>query len=183
MPLTRPVYLTGFMGSGKSTIGPKLATALGVAFIDLDHEIVRRAGKSIPEIFTAEGENAFRALERTVLGEIPHREPAVVSVGGGALVDAENLRSALESGTVVYLKASAKTLAARLTRGAAGRPMLRGESGETLQGDALRRRIETLLEGRRPYYERAHVIVETSDRNVADLVAEIADRVTRRDQA
>jgi shikimate kinase len=167
------------MGSGKSTVGPRLAQAVGARYVDLDREIVQRAGRSIPEIFATEGEDAFRSLERGLLEEIPGAVPAVVSVGGGALANASNMDFALATGTVVYLKASPATLAARLARGAASRPMLQDGSGVALQGDALRRRIEALLEGRRPFYERAHVIVDTTNRNVIDIVREVADQVTR----
>ena len=176
----RPVYLTGFMASGKSTVGPRLALALGVPFIDLDLEIVRRAGHSIPEIFAAEGEKGFRTAEREALRAVG-ASASVVSVGGGALVDVANLDFALGSGTVVYLHASADELAARLSHGRRLRPMLQDRSGARLTGDALRERIEELLDERRPFYERAHMTVQTTTRTVDQVVDEVMRRLRERE--
>ena len=172
------VYLTGFMGSGKSTIGPRLARVLGLRYVDLDAEIVRLAGMSIPDIFAAEGEAGFRAREREAL-HAAVGEAAVVSLGGGALADSENLRFARESGTVVYLRASARALAERLERGRRNRPMLQDESGQQLTGEALRARIALLLEQRTAYYEQAHVTIDTSGRSVGDVVEALARRLNK----
>ena len=159
MPPLR-IYLTGFMGSGKSTVGPRLATALGYSFIDLDEAIEHRAGRPIRQLFAEEGEAAFRQLERELLRETTVREHLVVALGGGALTFEENLRLALGAGRVVYLRASADVLARRLRSGRAVRPLLLGDDGRPLSDADLRARIEAMLERRAPFYERAHLAVD-----------------------
>lgn len=163
------------MASGKSTVGARVARALGMTFIDLDDEIVARTGRRIPEIFAAGGEPLFRSHEREALQAVAAgvRE-AVVAVGGGALAREDNMELAQHSGTVVYLRTSAAELAKRL-RGVADRPMLHGEDGRPLPLDALEQRIQTLLEDRTAYYQQAHLTADTSGRDVDEVVAEVVD--------
>ena len=158
------IYLTGFMGSGKSTAGSLAATRLGARFLDLDDIIAERAGRALPVIFEEEGEAGFRRREAQALQSVSESDGrVVVATGGGALVQEENLRHALEDGTVVYLRAPAEVLAARLEPAAAGRPLLQDEDGCPLAGVALTRRIEALLDARHPFYERAHHTVDTGE--------------------
>lgn len=171
------IYLTGFMGSGKSTVGPALSRVLGIPYVDLDAEIVRLAGHSIPEIFRKDGEPAFRRYEHEALKAAAAGGVAVVSVGGGALADSENLRLALETGAVVYLQATPEALAVRLSGGRRNRPMLQDAAGNMLSGSTLRHRIEQLLVDRTPYYEQAHVRVDTSRRSVREVVDEVVARL------
>ncbi len=161
-PATRnlKLYLTGFMGSGKSTVGPHVAEALGYAFVDLDAVIEKQAGRPIPQIFETEGEAAFRQMERAALRATAGQRHVVVALGGGALVDEANLRWALRHGRVVYLRASAETLAERLAASGTCRPLLLDVQGSALPAADLQARIEKLLAERRPFYERADVIVE-----------------------
>jgi shikimate kinase len=98
------LYLVGFMGSGKSTIGPILAELLQREFVDLDDRIVERAGKSIPEIFKEQGEQEFRRLESACLKQVARRPGAVVALGGGALESGENRETIARSGRCLWLK-------------------------------------------------------------------------------
>ena len=159
------IYLTGFMGSGKSTVGPLVGARLGRRFLDLDDLIAERAGRAIPAIFEAEGEAGFRRREADALRAVSREDGrVVVATGGGTLVQEENLERARASGTVVYLHAPAAVLAERLRDTAAERPLLQSEEdGTPLAGAALTRRIETLLAERRPCYERAHRTVDTAE--------------------
>lgn len=139
----RPVaVLTGFMGSGKSTVGRALADRLGVDYVDTDAEIERRAGRRIPEIFADDGESAFRELERATVLEVLGRERGVVALGGGAVTVPE-IATALAAHHVIYLEIDARAGFARVA--ASDRPLLRdpdpaGRYGELLAGrvDAYR---------------------------------------------
>lgn len=98
------IYLVGFMGSGKSTVGPMLAELLQREFVDLDDRIVERAGKSIAEIFEDQGEQEFRRLESACLKQVAERPGAVVALGGGALESEENRETIVRSGRRLWLK-------------------------------------------------------------------------------
>ncbi len=101
------IYLAGFMGSGKSTIGPILANSLGFEFVDIDKLVEQKAGKRIVDIFAAEGEQTFRAFEQMSLKEVAARSHCVVSLGGGSIANEENFHLIRESGIIVYLQLSA----------------------------------------------------------------------------
>ncbi|NMB91118.1 MAG: iron-containing alcohol dehydrogenase, partial [Chloroflexi bacterium] len=137
--------LYGPPGSGKSTVGRLLAAALDLPAIDLDGEIERQAGRSIPEIFQAEGEPAFRARESACLQETLRGRPAVVSLGGGALLDAGNRAQAEAAGVVVCLNASPRALLKRLQARPGERPLL----GEV---EDMPQRLADLLERRGEHY-------------------------------
>ncbi|MEO0560015.1 MAG: shikimate kinase [Bacteroidota bacterium] len=160
------VYLTGFMASGKSTVGPLLADALGHRFVDLDWLIEAKAGRPIPLIFAEGGETAFRAAEAEALDETTRSLRMVVATGGGALVTPAALRTARMAGPVVWLQASIDTILDRLGD-AAGRPVLAGPDGRPLWGRALRDRVAALMEAREPFYAQADLTVD------ADAVAAI----------
>lgn len=141
---TDRIYLTGFMGCGKSPIGRILAKLLKRRFVDLGDVIVREAGMAIPEIFRSEGEDAFRRLEARVAA----RHTAgrwVVALEGGTLVNAETRDVLISQGIVVFLKTKPGTLADRLRDHGGGRPLLSGD-------EPLTKRITTLLEARAPVY-------------------------------
>ncbi len=156
------------MGSGKSTVGGRLAERLGWTFVDTDLEIESEAGMPIAEIFSRQGEARFRALERDVLERLPV-EHTVVALGGGATVPIENREILRHKGHLVLLEASAETLASRVGE-AADRPLLSGTTGR----DRVRR-LHDLLEARRDAYGAAALRVSTDDRNVE----EICDSVLR----
>lgn len=108
------IVLSGFMGAGKSTVGSRLADALGMTFVDLDAEIARRTGRSIPDLFRSEGEAAFRRHESAALQTVLAGAPAVVAVGGGALLAPENRALARRQGLVVTLAVSPEIAARRV---------------------------------------------------------------------
>ncbi|ATX78988.1 shikimate kinase [Mariprofundus aestuarium] len=134
--------LIGLMGSGKTSIGKLLSKELGVPFVDLDHYIVDKAGKTIPEIFAEQGEEGFREIEREALREVIGK-PVVLSTGGGAVMREEN-RVLLEAhAPVIWLKSSLEFLAGRID-GDPNRPMIAGR-------DTLKT-LQELAEIRYPYY-------------------------------
>lgn len=143
-PSRTTIVLTGFMGTGKSTVGRRLAARLGWDFVDTDELIESRHGP-IPEIFAAHGEARFRQIERDVAAELAASERLVVSTGGRMLLDPANVE-ALAGSAVVCLVASVDELARRLADEADHRPLLAG-------GDP-RARIEALLDERRAGYAR-----------------------------
>lgn len=156
------IYLTGFMASGKSTVGPRLAGRLGLDFLDLDTVIEAQAGRSIPDIFEAGGEPAFRQREAEALRATAQQGGIVVALGGGALVDADNLAFAKAHGTVVYLRVPVDELVRRLEDQATERPLLQDETGTPLSVEAMRTRIASMLADRRRFYEQAHVAVDAA---------------------
>lgn len=164
------ITLTGFMGSGKTTVGEVLADFLGCPFFDLDALIVKKAGRSIPEIFADGGEAAFRTLEAKVLRQAVEKyaeSTAILSLGGGTLGTPASARLVAEKTTCIYLRASVDTLAARLAPEAAGRPLLRGAPD-------LRDRIAALLAGREDVYaSTAHVTVDTDGLSPEQIADEI----------
>lgn len=175
------VYLTGFMGSGKSTVGPILANAIGYGFADLDEHIERRAGKTIPELFEQDGEPAFRALEAELLREATERPYVVVALGGGALVAERSRELARSSGTVIYLHVPADQLVRRLQRGSSGRPLLTDAEGGALSAKALRAQVEAMLAERLPLYrDAAHVTVDVGARRVEETVEVVLEALRER---
>jgi len=168
------IYLTGFMGSGKSTIGPILANTIGYDFVDLDRSIEAAEGVSIVEIFRTRGQEAFRAMERNQLAHISARHRTVVSLGGGTLSSVESHRIVRASGILVYLKIDPAELFGRLSH-RDDRPLLSGPSGERLAPEELRGRIETLYRERAPVYESADLIVVVDRSRIGITV----DRVVR----
>ena len=173
------VYITGFMGSGKSTSGPLVADRLGYRFLDLDAEVERIAGVTIHELFEQHGESKFRALETAVLSEVMVEENVIVATGGGALASEGNMLLAETSGATVFLKLPAQTLAARLSD-PEGRPLLHDEHGEPYTREALLERIEELLTKRDRFYSHADIVVEAeghSPEDVADAVVQALSAV------
>jgi shikimate kinase len=167
------LLLVGMMGSGKTTTAHTVAQRLGRPCIDTDEEVERRAGTSVSDIFSSEGEAAFRRREAVVLeAALASEVPSVVSVGGGAVLDAANRAAMRASGTVVWLRARPETLAHRVGD-ADDRPLL----GAVL-GDDRGRELARIGEARRVLYEEvATVTVDVDDLGpsaVADVVAGLA---------
>jgi shikimate kinase len=149
------IYLIGFMGSGKTTLGKRLARRLEYAFVDLDHELEESEGVSIPELFRIHGEAHFRQLERKALHATGKLERVVVSTGGGTPCFFDNMDFILEHGVSVYLRMSHLSLAHRLENAFVKRPLV-----ENLYGEELVNFIEKKLREREPYYLRAHCVIK-----------------------
>ena len=149
------IYLIGYMGSGKTTIGAKLAKKLGFEFIDIDHFIENRQRKTISEIFSEKGEDAFRLIEHNALEEISLFENVVISTGGGAPCFYNNMELMNKSGFTVYLKTSPEELTKRLSNAKNERPLLKGKTTEEMQVF-----IAENLEKRNHYYNQARLIFD-----------------------
>lgn len=160
------IFLIGFMGSGKTTLGRPLASRLGYEFLDLDKVIEEGEGATVGEIFAARGEEYFRTLERRYLQDIiVHGGNAVVSTGGGTPCFNGNMELMNTNGITVYLKLSPGMLADRLMAARVCRPLLAGKSPEEL----LQYIVDTLAV-REEHYERANVVVANPSRDVAKLI-------------
>lgn len=160
-PHSRNLILTGFMGTGKSTVGRRVAERLGRPFVDMDELIVARAGMSIPEIFARLGEPAFRQMEAEVCRELAGQSGLVIATGGGTLINPTNRRLMESGGRVVCLWASPETVIERLA-GEHGRPLLNAPNPL-----AEARRI---LEQRRDAYRSFPWQVDTTGRSIEEVV-------------
>jgi shikimate kinase len=160
----RSIVLTGFMGTGKSSVGRRLALALGWSCFDTDEMITIELGIPIGHIFAGFGEDRFREAESAVLEKLNPSNPSVIVTGGGAVLRPGNIRRLRDLGTVVCLTADLATLHDRVLRSVEERPLLQGQNpGQTM---------ERLLRERRPFYrEAADLFVDTSSRT-PDEVAE-----------
>lgn len=168
------IYLAGFMGSGKSTVGPMIANTIGYTFADLDRLIEAAEGISVTAIFKTKGEEYFRALEREQIRISSGRERFVLALGGGTLGDPENFECIRRAGILIYLRVSVDLLVRRL-QNRQDRPLLMDEEGNRLPPPLLRERIARLLEQREPLYSRAEVIIDVDERRVGITV----DRLVR----
>jgi shikimate kinase len=153
------VYLAGFMASGKSTLGPIVANALGFEFTDLDAAIAAREGQSVRDIFRDKGEPYFRMKERATVAELSLRERLIVSLGGGTLADPEAFSIVTTTGILVFLKVPVEEIVRRLRR-KTDRPMVLGPGGERLKEEELRERILALLARREPLYAQADITID-----------------------
>jgi shikimate kinase len=163
------VYLTGFMGTGKSAVGRELARRLGRPFVDLDVAIERAAGTSVAALFARRGEPAFRRLERRALLKAAERRGLVVALGGGALLDKRNLALVEKTGVLVQLSCSRRELVRRLRPSRASRPLL--------ADGPLDATVARLLFARRGAHGDARWTVSTTRRSSAAAAALIARRL------
>jgi shikimate kinase len=170
------IYLTGFMGSGKSTIGPILADTLGYDFVDIDKAIEHETGQSVKEIFRYRGEESFRTMERRLLQDLRTKDHLVISLGGGTIADPISFPLIRESGVLVYLKTAPEQLFKRLHH-KTDRPVLIDDSGERLNEEELRVRIQDLYTRRERFYEQADIIVPTDEHKLGITVDQIVKRL------
>ncbi len=170
------IFLTGFMGSGKSTIGPILANTIGYEFLDVDKTIESRENKTVNELFREHGEAHFRSLERSLITGIVGRRGLVISLGGGTVTDPDTFRIITTSGILVYLKMTPEQLYRRLHH-RSDRPLLSDDQGNRLTEEALRERIQTLFAAREPLYARADIVVVTDELRVGLTVDSIVKRL------
>lgn len=166
----KPLFLVGYMGCGKSTLGRKLARRLGVAFVDTDALVEEREGAAVADVFRYEGEEHFRQVEREVLEDvIASEDAAVVSTGGGLPVWGDNMQRMNEAGDTVYLRRSADQIARRLSPyGRQKRPRLRGLSDDELVGF-----MERDMAAREPFYTQARLIIDCTETSDEELVERI----------
>ncbi len=172
---TRPsrIYLTGFMGVGKSTLGPLLAGLLGWEFQDADRCIENVTGMSVSDWILIRGEAAFRQVESQVIREKSVALRQVMALGGGASLNPE-FRSWIRSqGVLIYLKASPESLLARLQNSGSDRPLLQTPAFRTFEGQLNSEALASLLRRREPHYEDADFSVQTDDHKPAELAAAI----------
>ncbi|HEX2908110.1 MAG TPA: shikimate kinase [Phototrophicaceae bacterium] len=162
MSSNRNIVITGFMGTGKTTVGRLVAEKLGRPFIDTDAEIVKHAGMPIPELFAQQGEANFRYIERRLCRFLAAQEGYVISTGGGMLVDGSNCAVMLASGMVVCLNATPEAVQQRLQHEAAGRPLLQGD-------------WRGLWEQRRAAYAAIPVQIETTNKAPETIAQEIVE--------
>ena len=155
------IVLFGFMGTGKTTVGRLLAQRLGWTFTDMDTVIEQREGRSITDLFAAEGEAYFRALEKELAAELARGTHQVISTGGGWVLDPENVRCFQASGVCVCLQADEETILKRV-EGKSHRPLIE-------QGDKAER-IRSLLRLRKPLYDQIPHQVDTATQSVEEIV-------------
>lgn len=149
------IYIIGFMGSGKTTAGKKLASLLGWAFVDIDKEIEQYSGKTIPEIFSQNGEDHFRKVESSVLKNLKNSTNLVVSTGGGTPCSGDNMDYMLKTGLTLYLKLTPGQLKSRLSDSSGERPLIKD-----LGDESLLRFIEEKLAIREKWYNLSKITVE-----------------------
>lgn len=165
------VIITGFMGTGKTTVGRLLAAKLGFNFVDTDDLIVEQAKKSIPQIFAQETEAGFRRREREVIRSLKGAKGLVVATGGGAVLSAQNLTNLKALGPVFCLWASERAIYRRL-QGNQDRPLLKV--------DHPLAKIKLLLQERTPHYQKADKIFDTTGKSPQKVTAEILTYLGRR---
>jgi len=165
------LYLVGFMGTGKTTIGRAVAQKLGFALLDSDHEIERQQGKTVADIFAQNGEPAFRVMEREFILNGHPAQRTVVACGGGLVVQPGMLAVLLGKGVVVCLHASIESILARTAR-QRSRPLLNVEDPE--------QRVRTLYAQREPIYKQAGTVILTDARPLQDIASHVM-RAWRRD--
>ncbi len=158
------IALIGFMGTGKSSVGQLVAAQLHFTFLDTDHVIESRIGKSISDIFAQDGEPAFRSLENKIVGELAARKKTVISTGGGLPANPDNLASLKQHSLVVCLWASPEKIWERV-RTQTHRPLLH-------QPDPLAK-IRNLLAEREPCYRQADVLLNTEMRALKDVAQQV----------
>lgn len=162
------IVLTGFMGTGKTEVGRLLARKLGYKFIDADSVIEEDQKMSITEIFKRFGEPYFRDIESKVIKRLSEMEGVVISTGGGAVLRQENMDNLRKNGIIICLMASPETIYER-TKKDTSRPLLQVEN--PLQ------RIKELLDFRRPYYEKADIMIDTDGKTPEEVAREILKKV------
>ncbi len=163
------IYLIGFMGSGKTHWGRLLSEKLGIRFFDLDEQVTEHAGKSIPEIFSSEGEENFRMIEKEVLHILTESHDSfVMACGGGSPCYFNNIEYMNQSGTTVWIHVPLDTLFERLVKEKEKRPLIKELSDEQLRGF-----IGKKFSDRKIYYEQADVTVDEAPVLLEKLIEKI----------
>ena len=162
----KAIYLTGFMGAGKTTVGEQLAAQMNLPVLDTDQEIIKKLNKSIKEIFEQHGENFFRLEETKKLKELP-TENIIITTGGGIVIKEENRAWMKENGHIVMLHADINTIYDRV-HSDKNRPLASKKSKDELY---------QLYKSRESFYKDCSLLIETGQKNVEDIVKEIITRL------
>lgn len=168
MAILPHLWLLGLSGSGKTTVGPRLAQTLHLPWVDTDSEIARHAGKSVPEIFQHEGEPSFREKEAALLAQIAAGPASVVSCGGGIILRDSNRTALASKGIRIYLRSDPGTLARRL-HSAGDRPLLPGNSPEAALARQLTQRAR--------WYEESEIQIDVTHQTPDQVVAAIRNQL------
>jgi shikimate kinase len=152
------IYLIGYMGCGKTTLGRKLAATLKLTFIDLDTFLEEKYFRTIPQIFQEEGEAGFRRKEQNVLHEVSTFDDVIVATGGGAPCFFNNMDVMNNTGFCIFLDVDTDSLVSRLIHAKTERPIIKGKSP-----DELHQFIDEMMLKRRPFYEKARYILKGSE--------------------
>ena len=160
----RNIYLTSFIGTGKTSVGREIALMLDLKFIDLDELIVKNEGRSINDVFAKNGEPYFRKIEKETLKEVSQGAGQVVSCGGGIVIDPENITIMKQSGRYIALTARPEVIFERVKK-ETQRPLL--NTANPLA------RIKELLAIRKPYYDQAEFVIDTSDISVQEVAEKV----------
>ena len=163
------IILTGFMGSGKTAVGKRLAKRLGYTFLDTDLLIEEKTGKSISDIFSKDGEDYFRDIETLILTELTGINDHVIATGGGIVTRKENIRRLRELGFIIWLKASPETIFKRVST-KTHRPLLKV--------DNPLEQIKRLMSQREQSYSEADLTIDTDGYEVDDIVNIIIKKIT-----
>jgi len=168
------VYMIGFMGSGKTTAGKKLASSLGWSFIDLDRIIEESLEMSIPEIFEKLGEEHFRETEAELLRFYSKKENTVLSTGGGVPCFGDNMQFMLDTGLTIYLKLTPDQLVSRLAGSSDARPLLKG-----LKGEGLLAYVQDKLREREAFYEKSEIKADGFSADIPSIVRAVKNSFVR----
>jgi len=158
------IALIGFMGTGKTSVGKRVAEQLEMTFLDMDDIIVERQGKDISRIFAEDGEPFFRQLERDLVGELAQRDGLVIATGGGVVLNDGNIADFRSSGVVICLSADPDIILERVTQ-ETHRPLL--------EGDEKIRRILEILQARQGLYNAIPHQIDTTHLTVDEVVAQV----------
>lgn len=162
---SRNIFLGGFMAAGKTSAGMILAEKIGFTFVDTDHMIEKRAGKSVARIFETSGEKAFREMEKQVVSELCELQGLVIALGGGTIADPRSKHMIMESGTLVILSVLPETAIERAASEKGKRPLLNPED------------VDILWEKRKPVYSGGHLTIDTDSMSIEEEVQEIMNKL------
>jgi shikimate kinase len=169
--IEKNIVLTGFMGTYKSTVGSILSSDLGFTFTDIDSLIEQNLGKTIAEIFESEGEPAFRKYESQTIEEVSKKNKLIISCGGGAVLNEQNIINLKEKGIIILLEANANDIYKRVS-GNTARPLLKNKMSVST--------IQNMLNERYSYYHKyAEIIIDTSGKSSVEVVNELLGAMKR----
>jgi shikimate kinase len=164
------IYLVGFMGTGKSSVGLHLAREIKGDFVDIDKYIEEKENKAIPDIFKEKGEPYFRGLEKKLLKDIADKENQIIACGGGIVIDPDNIKLMKNNGTMVCLTATPDVIMER-TRKSNHRPLL--NVPDPLEA------IQALLADRQKFYSQADVTIDTSEISIKEVATRILNSLPK----